>query len=125
MFKIEPNEFITNMFIRFADIINGLKSLEKYYTNNELICKIFRSLSKVCKAKITTIQEVEDLNTLLLKEFLDFLMTHELTMKQNNEEGKKKETITFKSTTIEDEQSNELEEGDEEDDLVLVARRFK
>ena len=29
LFKIKSDEFITEIFTRFADIINGLKSLEK------------------------------------------------------------------------------------------------
>ena len=44
LFKIEPNESITNMFTKFIDIINDLKNLEKSYTNNELVRKILRSL---------------------------------------------------------------------------------
>ena len=53
-------------------------------------------------------------------------MIHELTIKQNiKKEGKKKKTIAHKLTTIEDEESDELEEGDEEDDLALIARGFK
>lgn len=34
---MEQNEFITEKFTKFIDIINGLKSLGKSYTNNELV----------------------------------------------------------------------------------------
>ena len=44
-----------------------------------------------------TIQEAKDLSTLPLEELLDFLMMHELTMKQNMEKDtKKKKTIALK-----------------------------
>ena len=39
LFKIDYVEFITSMYIRFTDIINGLKSLGKVYTNSELVRK--------------------------------------------------------------------------------------
>ena len=46
LFKMEHDESITAMFTRFTDIINGLKSLGKSYTNSELVRKILRSLSR-------------------------------------------------------------------------------
>ena len=37
LFKMEPNESISNMFTRFTDITNFLKFLSKDYTNFELV----------------------------------------------------------------------------------------
>ena len=39
LFKMKSDESITKMFIRFTDIINDLKSLEKVYPNNEQVRK--------------------------------------------------------------------------------------
>ena len=39
LFKIEPNESISGMFIRFTDIINNLKNLGRAYTDDELCRK--------------------------------------------------------------------------------------
>ena len=44
LFKIEPNETISKMFVRFTDIINGLKSLGRVYSNADLVQKVLRSL---------------------------------------------------------------------------------
>ena len=44
LFKMESTESITKIFTHFMDIINGLKSLGKSFTNSELIRKILRSL---------------------------------------------------------------------------------
>ena len=76
---MKPDKSITEIFTRFTNIINVLKSLEKVYPNNEQVRKILRSLSKAWKAKVTTIQEAKDLNTLALEELVGFLITHELT----------------------------------------------
>ena len=35
LFKIKSDESITEMFNRFIDIVNGLKSLGRVYPNNE------------------------------------------------------------------------------------------
>ena len=64
----------------FTNIINGLKSLEKVYTNSELVRKILRSLPRMWEAKVIDIQEVKDLNKLPLEELIGSLMTHELVM---------------------------------------------
>ena len=102
--KIEPEEIITQIFTHFTDIINGLKSLNKYYSNSDLVKKVLRSLSRSWEAKITAIQKAKNLNTLPLEELLGFLMTHELTMKQHTEEKiKRKMTIALKSTAQEEE----------------------
>ena len=46
LFKMKVNESISEIFTRFTDIINGLKSWRRSYTNSELIHKIIRSLPK-------------------------------------------------------------------------------
>ena len=68
LFKMEPTESITNMFTRFSDIVNCLKSLDKDFTNSDLVRKILRSLSRSWESKVTAIQEAKDLNKLPLDE---------------------------------------------------------
>ena len=81
LFKIKSDESIIEMFRRLTDIINDLKSIENIYPNNEQVRKILRSLPKTWEAKVTAIQEVENLNTLPFKELLGSLMTYELSQK--------------------------------------------
>lgn len=126
LFKMEPNETISCMFTRFTDIINGLKNLGKSYTNSKLVRKILRSLPKIWEAKVTAIVEAKDLNTLALEELLGSLMTHELTMKQHEEDVPKKKTIALKAISSNyEEESSESEEGSEDEDLALIVRKFK
>ena len=51
LFKMKPDETIPQMFTRFTDIINGLTSLGKIYTNAEIVRKVLRSLPKVGRQK--------------------------------------------------------------------------
>ena len=125
LFNMESNETISQMFTRFTDVINGLKSLGKTYTNVEMVRKILRCLPRSWSPKVTAIEEAKDLTKMGLDELLGSLMTHEITMKSNEEidESKKKREIALKTTsshTHEDMTNNE--ESDEE--MALFTRRF-
>ena len=47
LFKMKPDESITKMLICFINIINSLKSLDKFYSNSDLVRKILRSLPRI------------------------------------------------------------------------------
>ena len=74
---MKTDENISSMFTRFTDIINGLKSLGKEYTNVEMVRKILRCLPKVWEPKIIAIQVAKDLTKLSLDELMGSLMTHD------------------------------------------------
>ena len=86
---MESFESISEMFYKFTNIINALKSLGKFYTNGELVRKILRSLPNEWEAKVTAIQEAKDLTKLGIEKLLGSLITHELSMM----DGSKKEAI--------------------------------
>ncbi|CAL9086983.1 unnamed protein product [Musa textilis] len=73
-----PSETIDDMCTRFTDVVNGLKSLGKYFSNFELTNKILRSLPKRWDPKITTIHETKDLNDYSIEELIGSLMTYEI-----------------------------------------------
>ncbi|GAV59147.1 UBN2 domain-containing protein, partial [Cephalotus follicularis] len=91
LFIMLENENISSMYARFNDIINALKGLGNVYTNHELVSKILRCLPKSWEPKVTAIEEAKDLSTLPLEDLLGSLITHELTMSdQEKIEPKKK-----------------------------------
>ena len=98
------------MCIRFTDITNVLKSLDRLYSNADLVQKILRSLLDKWDPKVTTIQEAKDLNTLSLDELMGFLITHELTMQHRMDDNqKRRKSITFKATMEEDSEKHHQE----------------
>ena len=126
MFKMESNEIISEMYTRFTNIINSLKSLGKFYSNQELVNKILRSLPSAWDAKSTAIQEAKDLDTLPLEQLVGSLMTYEMNIKQKNTENeKKKKVIALKTTTSKEESSGSSSEEEEDDDVALVSRKFR
>ena len=126
---MEQNETITSMLTCFTDIINYLKSLDKMYSNSDIIRKILRSLPRAWEAKVMAIQEAKDLNTLPLEELLGSLMTHELMIQQKSEdENKKKKVISLKSTTLverEDEKESGSGKGESDNKVALLTRKFR
>ncbi|GAV82303.1 UBN2 domain-containing protein, partial [Cephalotus follicularis] len=109
------------MFTRFTNIINALQSLDKTYSNSEMVRKILRCLPRSWMLKVTAIKEPKNLNILPLEDLLGSLMTHELSMQKKDDdeenEKRKKKVVALKSSTIED--SNDDEE------LSLFTRKFK
>ena len=72
------------------------------------------------------IQEAKDLNILPLEELLGSLMTHELSMKQyQEEEVKKKRTIALKSMAQLDEETDDTENEEQDEEMALITRRFR
>jgi len=119
LFKMSDRETIMDMYTRFTDITNELKSLGKTFTTEELIRKILRFLPRSWEAKVTAIQEVKDLKTLSLDELIGNLQTYELRRNsQQQEETKKDHGLALK---IMEKDSSELDE----EDMAMLTRKFK
>ena len=96
LFNMKSDESITQIFTCFTDIINDLKSLDKSYSNSDLIRKVFMSLPKKWEAKVIAIQEVKDLNVLLLEGLFESLMIYELQWGNIIMKRPRKKIITLK-----------------------------
>lgn len=125
MFKIDENEAISDMFIRFTNIVNALEGLGKEYSNLEKVKKLLWSLPKQWEPKVTAIQEAKDLKTLSMDELIGSLMTHEIKIKKNMEDEKKKKekSIALKAITLE--VDSEGENALDEDDVAYLSRKYK
>ncbi|EOY19095.1 Uncharacterized protein TCM_043808 [Theobroma cacao] len=126
MFKMELGEDITSMFDRFTNITNKLSKLGKLIPEHGVVKRLLRCLPKSWKPKVTVIREAKDLNIITLDEICGSLLTHELELKEeeNRREAKeKKKSIALKAIILEE----ELEElsCDDDEDLALVARKFR
>ena len=57
LFKMKPEESISEMFVRLSEITNGLKALGKEYSSSELVRKVLKSLPSTWHTKTTVIEE--------------------------------------------------------------------
>ena len=72
-------------------------------------------MPKKWKAKVVVVQEVKDLSKLLLEELMRSFITYEINMNKYQEVKRKKNDISFKTSTIDDEED---ESENEEFDLI-------
>ena len=124
---MKPKETISEMIACFTFITNGLKALDKEYSNMELVRKILRSLPLVWHTKATMIEDSKNLSTLTLEELIGSLMTYELNMQRSEPESKKSKGIALKASSHKQNSTSEDDSGLEDDEaqLDLLTRRMK
>ncbi|OAY23990.2 hypothetical protein MANES_18G120350v8 [Manihot esculenta] len=122
LFKMKSDEIISQMYDRFIEIIGGMKSLGKTFTNEELVKKILRCLPKEWLPKVTSLKDAKDLSKVQLDELLGNLIDYEMTLKreQVEEPSKMKKNIALR---IASEDTSEEEEEISEEELALFIPR--
>ncbi|XP_059627686.1 uncharacterized protein LOC132270528 [Cornus florida] len=121
LFRMNENKSISAMFVRFTDIINGLKHLGRTMTNSDLARKILRSLPEKWDVKAT--EEIQqgkvqhDISTCFHYRKPGYFKADCHAYK---EEKKKKRAM---QATWEDDDSNGSESNEEKAILCLMASR--
>ncbi|GJZ88477.1 zf-CCHC domain-containing protein [Tanacetum coccineum] len=93
-FSIPEEESIDNVFARFNTIITSLKALDEGYYSKNYVRKFHRTLHPKWRAKVTVIEESNDLTSLSLDELTGNLKVHEVIIKKNSEivKGKREQS---------------------------------
>ncbi|GJV40817.1 hypothetical protein Tco_1419257 [Tanacetum coccineum] len=80
--SILNEESIDSGFARFNTIITSLKALDEGFSSKNYVRKFHRALRPKLRAKVTAIEESEDLSSLALDEFIGNLKVHEVVMEK-------------------------------------------
>nr|GEU83738.1 ribonuclease H-like domain-containing protein [Tanacetum cinerariifolium] len=86
--EIWKNLLITHQdsaFDRFNTIITSLKALDEGYSSKNYVRKFLRALHPKWRAKVTAIEDLKDLTSLSLDEFIGNLKAHEMIIKKDSE----------------------------------------
>jgi len=83
LFKMKDDETIEEMYSRFQTLVSGLQILKKSYVVSDHVSKILRSLPARWRPKVTTIEEVKDLNTLSVEDLVSSLKVHEMGLNEH------------------------------------------
>ncbi|XP_057984592.1 uncharacterized protein LOC131169387 [Hevea brasiliensis] len=75
---MKPGETISEMSIKFTDLLNVLKALEKEFIEEELVKKVLRSLPKSWETKVTVIFDTKDFSKFTYDELISSLIAHEM-----------------------------------------------
>ncbi|XP_074299872.1 uncharacterized protein LOC141631049 [Silene latifolia] len=88
LFTMEKNESLDIMSAPFSSIINELNNLGRKFESEDIARKVFRSLSKRWRPKVTTMEEYRDLTALPYAELIGALMANELVLEDDEAESK-------------------------------------
>jgi len=76
LFRMKEDEDIETMYSRFQTLVSGLQIQKKSYLAYDHVNKILRILPAKWRPKVTSIEEVRDLNTLSLEDLISSLKFH-------------------------------------------------
>nr|GEW15112.1 UBN2 domain-containing protein [Tanacetum cinerariifolium] len=123
--KMEP---IDNGFARFNTIITSLKPLDEGFASKNYVRKFHRELHPKWRAKVTAIEESNDLTSLSLDELIRNLKVYVVIIKKDSEmvKGKREQSrsLALKAKNkYSDEDSSTFDSEDEE--YSMAMRDFK
>ncbi|XP_071694526.1 uncharacterized protein [Rutidosis leptorrhynchoides] len=89
-FVISDDEKIDIAYSRFNNICSSLKALGTIYTNKQYVRKFLRALLSKWRPKVTSIDELKDLEKLSLDELIGNLKVYEVILDKGEEADKVK-----------------------------------
>ncbi|GJX74712.1 zf-CCHC domain-containing protein [Tanacetum coccineum] len=126
-FVISEDESIDSAFARFSTIITSLKALDEGYSSKNYVRKFLKAIDPKWRAKVTAIDESEDLTSLSLDELIRNLKVHEIIIKKDSEIVKEKVEMKYLSLKAKKESSDEecSTSGSEDEEYAMAVRDFK
>src|ERR1044072_236527 len=95
--RMSEEQTIAEFHMQIRDIANTSFALGEKMTNEKLVKKILRSLTKRFAMKVTAIEEAQDIGQMKVDELIGSLQTFELTL--NDKAEKENKSIAFVSNT--------------------------
>ena len=119
--KMEEDESFDKFYAKLKDIVNLAFNLGKTILEPKIMRKVLRSLPKRFHAKITTIEELNNIDKIPLTELVGNLQTYELGLTRIGKSGKGK-SMALKA------KSNDTNESSDKEDSKMksyITRQFK
>ena len=69
--KMDDEEDIASYFLLVAEVVNSLKGLGENIEENIVVQKVLRSLPEIFDSKVSSIDEMKDLDTLKMDNFME------------------------------------------------------
>ena len=108
--KMEEDESIDEFYAKLKDIMYSAFNLGKTILEPKIVRKVLRSLPERFHAKITTIEELKDIDKIPLTELVGNLQTHEPRLTRIGKLGKGK-SMTLKAKSSDTDESSEDEDS--------------
>ena len=118
---MEEDESFNEFYAKLKDIVNSAFNLRETIPEPKIVRKVLRSLPKRFHAKITTIEELKDIDKIPLTELVGNLQTYELGLTRIGKSGKGK-SVALKA------KGSDIEESSDDEDSKIksnITRQFK
>ena len=117
---MEEDETFDEFYAKLKDIGNFAFNLGESIAESKIVRKILRSLLERFYAKITTIEEVKNIDQIPLTELVGNLQTYEMGLGLMGIGGKSR-NLAFKGI---EEEIDDFEDDDEDKDLTFIANEI-
>ena len=112
--KMEEDETIDEFYAKLKDIVNSAFNLGDHIPKPKIVRKVHRSLPERFHAKITTIEESMEIDTIPLTKLIGNLETYELGLTRLGK-GTKSKNMALKA------ESNEIDKFSDDDDSKMKS----
>ena len=119
--KMEEDESFDEFYAKLKDIVNFAFNLGETIPEPKIVRKVLKSLPKRFHAKITAIEESNDINKIPLTELVGNLQTYELGLSRIGKSGKSKSMALKAKSSDTDESSN----NEDSKMKFYITRNFK
>ena len=119
--KMEEDESFDEFYAKLKDIVNSAFNLGKTISEPKIVRKVLKSLPERFHAKITVIEESNDIDKIPLTELVSNLHTYELGLSRIGKSGKGKSiALKVKSSDTDESSDNEASKM-----KSYITREFK
>nr|GEW98946.1 zf-CCHC domain-containing protein/UBN2 domain-containing protein [Tanacetum cinerariifolium]GEX06673.1 zf-CCHC domain-containing protein/UBN2 domain-containing protein [Tanacetum cinerariifolium] len=126
-FTIFDDETIDCAFAMFNIIITSLKVIDESFSSHNHVRKFLRALPTKWRPKVTAIEELKDLSTLPLDEFISNLKVYEVVLEKDSEAIKDKKE-KYKSLALKEKKVSSDEEvscSSSDEEYAMAVMDFK
>ena len=118
---MEEDKSFNELYAKLKDTINSTFNLRETIPEPKIVRKVLKSLLERFHAKITTIEESKDIDSIPLTKLVGNLQTYELGLTRIGK-GSKSKSMALKA------KSNETDESSDDEDSKMksyITRQFK
>jgi len=105
------DESVQEFHMNILEIANAYGALGEKMTEEKLVRKILRSLTKKFDMKVTVIEEAQNIKNMKVEEHIGSLQTFEMAI--NDKSENKNKSISFVSNTSDEQTQGDLETDEE------------
>ncbi|GAU45850.1 hypothetical protein TSUD_371460 [Trifolium subterraneum] len=121
--RMKEDESVHNFYMNVMDFANSFDDLGEKLSDEKIVRKILRSLTKKFDMKVIAMEEAQDISTMKFDELIGSLQTYESSVNERLE--RKNKSIAFVSNTDDEDLEIDMESTDSiSEAIVLLGRQF-